>query len=372
MLTITWVTNRFAPYRRPIWAHLAASVKLSVYLLESSPRDVERANRGSDWKVTADTKAVYGPHLPKLINLALANMRFPILVSPRKLMEGTDVLVLGGWEKPAYWQLLCLARVRRRPVMGFYASTLASNRYKRGPVAAARRYFFRRLDLVVAPGPSAREALLAFGVHHSRIVEGFNTVDVESMHRAAEKARGDLSADSNHSKEIIYVGQLIPRKNVDSLIRAIASLDASYSLTILGQGSEKERLKRLVLDLAVSDRVTFRDYADNRAVPSVLCQHSTLVLPSTEEVWGLVANEALACGLHVVVSTACGVAPSVRGMRGVWLSETSPESIAEQIQKSSENWAGPIACPEILRHTPEALAEKFLVASQTLVGRDFD
>jgi glycosyltransferase involved in cell wall biosynthesis len=370
MLTITWVTNRFAPYRRPIWSHLAASARLRVYLLESSPRDVERANRGPDWKVTADSKQSYGPHLPKVINLGWAKLRLPILVTPQRLVEGADVLVLGGWQNPAYWQLLGLARLRKRAVIGFYGSTLASNRFKRGLVATARRFFFRHLDLIVAPGPSARAALLAFGVHPSRIVEGFNTVDVESIHRAALQARAELSEDLDVSKKIIYVGQLIPRKNVDSLIRAMASFDPSYSLTILGEGSERERLKRLAIDLAVSDRITFKDYADNRTVPSLLCQHSTLVLPSTEEVWGLVVNEALACGLHVVVSTACGAASSVSGMRGVWLSGTSSESIAEQIQKSSKNWTGPIAYPEILQYTPEALADKFLEGSRTLVGSD--
>ena len=223
MLTITWVTNRFAPYRRPIWAHLAASVQLRVYLLESSPRDVERANRGPDWKVPASTEAAYGPHLPKLINLAWANRRFPILVRPQSVLQGTDVLVLGGWENPAYWQLLGLARLRRRPVIGFYSSTLASNRFKSGPVAAARRHFFRHLDLVVASGPGAREALLAFGVNQSRIVEGFNAVDVHSLHSAAMQARGKMSADYDASRKIIYVGQLIRRKNVDSLILAVAS-----------------------------------------------------------------------------------------------------------------------------------------------------
>jgi glycosyltransferase involved in cell wall biosynthesis len=277
--------------------------------------------------------------------------------------------VLAGWEAPPYWQLLWLARVKGCPVIGFYESTLASNRFKRGLIAAARRCFFRQLDLVVVPGTAARDALLAFGVDESRIVEGFNAVDVLAMHRAATEARKLLAAGDPTSRNLIYVGQLIPRKNLDSLIFALSSLDPAYTLTIVGEGPSKDRLRQLVVDLGLSDRITFRDYTDNQALPNLLCQHSTLVLPSTEEVWGLVVNEALACGLHVVVSAACGVAPSVKGMPGVWLSGTNSAELAQQIEKSSENWRGPIASPEILRHTPEALAGKFLQAARSAVVR---
>jgi glycogen synthase len=91
--------------------------------------------------------------------------------------------------------------------------------------------------------------------------------------------------------------------------------------------------------------------------------HSVLVLPSYEEVWGLVVNEALACGLHVVVSLVCGVAPTVAGMRGVWLCDTSQAALAHAIRLSCAAWSGPINQPEILQHTPQAFAETFLEAS---------
>ena len=372
MLRITWVTNMSPPYRRPVWAHLAASAHLRVYLLHSSQRDVARANRGQDWQAIHGTGTAYGPYLPRSLNLRLAGLPLPILVAARKLIRGTDVLVLGGWEAPAYWQLMALARIKACPIIGFYESTLATNRFKRGIVAAARRYFFRQLDLIVVPGAAARQALLAFGVDESKVVEAFNAVDVQSMRHAATRARRSLPVVYDASHKLIYVGQLIPRKNLDSLILAVALLDPAYTLTIVGEGSLKERLRHLVDDLGISDRITFQSYTDNQALPSILCEHSTLVLPSTEEVWGLVVNEALACGLHVVVSKNCGVAPSVNGMQGVWLSKTGPAEISQQIQNSSRSWVGPISSPEILRHTPEAFAEKFLAAAKRATIRDRD
>jgi glycosyltransferase involved in cell wall biosynthesis len=360
---LAWLTNHWAPYRRPVWRHIGQSAELSVHLLQPNFRHVQRENRGRDWQVQGNQVENYKVRSPRTLAVNLHGAIYSFLFTPRRILDSADVVVLGGWESPAYWQVLFLARLKGCRSVGFYESTLLSNRYKSGVVARLRRYFFQRLDAVVVPGIAAKEAVLAFGVAPEKVFTGFNAVDVVSAAQTANEARAALSSNEDTAYRLVYVGQLITRKNVDSLLRALALLGDPYSLTIVGQGAEQQSLVGLANALGVAGRVKFVGYVVGEAVPVILSAHSVLVLPSYEEVWGLVVNEALACGLHVVVSVVCGVAPSVAGMRGVWLCDTSPAALAHAIRLSCAAWSGPINQPEILQHTPQAFAETFLEAA---------
>jgi glycosyltransferase involved in cell wall biosynthesis len=86
------------------------------------------------------------------------------------------------------------------------------------------------------------------------------------------------------------------------------------------------------------------------------------VLPSRREVYGLVVNEALASGLHVVVSTQAGVHLDVADMEGVYPTDPEPRALAHAMRKSATNWRGPIAQPAILARTPQGMAEDVIRA----------
>jgi hypothetical protein len=60
-----------------------------------------------------------------------------------------------------------------------------------------------------------------------------------------------------------------------------------------------------------------------------------------------------------VVSEACGVAASVEGMRGVYVSGVEVDSLARAMAESAKDWQGPVTDPEILLQTPESFANVF-------------
>ena len=95
---------------------------------------------------------------------------------------------------------------------------------------------------------------------------------------------------------------------------------------------------------------------------------NTLILASANEVWGLVVNEALASGLHVVVSDKCGVAEFIIGMKGAYTCSTDPGSIEYAMRKSVEAWTGYIQEPEILLYTPEKFAEEMFTILDFATG----
>ena len=123
------------------------------------------------------------------------------------------------------------------------------------------------------------------------------------------------------------------------------------------EAKEMNHLKSLVERKKISDFVKFLGHRDNVEIAKIYSEHHTLILPSINEVWGLVVNEALASGMHVVVSNKCGVTDLIKDMKGCFFCGTDESSIANAMQNSCRNWQGHIEMPEILEFTPEKWAD---------------
>lgn len=356
---IAWVTNLDAPYRRPVWRALGERVDLTVWLLDG---DVERdrtANRGADW--TATQGDGYTVRALPTVRIRRGEARYYL---PRTLagpvLRNADAVLLGGWESPAYWLLAARARLHGVRRVGFYESHRLSRHHSSGAVARLRAAWFRSLDAVIVPGEASAAALREDGVDPARIVVGFNAVDGERFAAAA------ATRTETAEHRFLVVSQLIARKQVDLAIAALVALPGA-TLAIAGAGPERGSLERSVERFGVADRVRFLGLVPQADLPAVYAAADTLVLPSAEEVWGLVVNEALAAGLGVVVSDTSGVAPSVAHMTGVQVVAPTREGVLGGMRDAVANWSGPIGSPEILRHTPEAFATD---AFRALAGRD--
>ena len=195
------------------------------------------------------------------------------------------------------------------------------------------------------------------GIPNEKIITLFNPVDVSWFHSYAQSHR--IQQSTGHS--FIYVGQLIERKNVASVIRAFAAIRNEFdTLTIAGVGPLEQSLIELVKDNGLSGSVSFVGHQNQEALAELYATSNTLILASTNEVWGLVVNEALASGLHVIVSDLCGVSDFIKDMEGAYICTTSVESISLKMHESRRNHTGAIKDPEILKYTPERFAEQLL------------
>jgi glycosyltransferase involved in cell wall biosynthesis len=115
-------------------------------------------------------------------------------------------------------------------------------------------------------------------------------------------------------------------------------------------------LKAHAKSLGLNEVIRFAGHCGQEQVALEYSRHDTFILPSISEVWGLVVNEALASGLHVVVSNRAGVADFVKPMAGVFITEPTTNQIAKALEQSRTQWVRPISDPEILSYTPERFA----------------
>ncbi|PKQ20559.1 MAG: hypothetical protein CVT66_04405 [Actinobacteria bacterium HGW-Actinobacteria-6] len=127
-------------------------------------------------------------------------------------------------------------------------------------------------------------------------VNGFD----DSLFRVTETKR-DLG--------VLFVGLLLPVKNVHSLLRAHARVHEKTDapLTIVGHGPLREELEELSAELGIVDSVHFLGHKSRAEVASIMQRARVLALPSSSEGYPLVVVEALACGTPVVASRVGGI-----------------------------------------------------------------
>lgn len=346
---ILWLTNLPAPYRFPIWDRIAETFDLKVAFLL-------KEKNWRNW--TVPTGQTWRHEYLSLKSINIKEYDFiPSIRGAKKLLLNVDLLVLGGWETPFYIRILLLAKKRHIPVIQIYESTKDSQRFKNGLIPKIRANFFSKVDFVITFGDSSSKATKAMGVAPDKILTLFNPIDVSWYHSFANNHRNSPSPGHRY----IYVGQLIERKNVANIINSFATIrNRSDTLTIAGDGPLAQKLRDLVATLKIEDSVIFAGHRNKTELAKLYATSNTLVLTSTNEVWGLVVNEALASGLHVVVSNKCGVTDLIKNMQGCFFCGTDELSIVNSMKMSRSNWQGYLFKPEILEYTPEKWADSII------------
>ena len=129
---------------------------------------------------------------------------------------------------------------------------------------------------------------------------------------------------------VLFVGNLIKRKNVDSLIEAKKISSSDYYLVIVGDGPLYDKLKSKVENEEMSDVI----FAGSRNdVENIIPSCDVLILPSYSESFGLVLIEALACGKPVIGSDVGGITEIITKHVGLLVNPNKISSIAMAIDK---------------------------------------
>lgn len=217
---------------------------------------------------------------------------------------------------------LIYGTVFRKPVWVWWGGTLHTER-QAGPVRRALRALISHwAKHWISYGWTSTEYLRSLGVPDDRILEIQNAVD---EHRFASSAKPEF--DIQPRPVLLHVGQLIARKGVEPLLHAAAALqqeNLEFSLLLVGNGPEKSTLERLAEELNLQN-VQFQPSQRPECMPSVYRSADTLIFPTLEDVWGLVANEAILCGLPVLCSRYAGCAHELLAPESIFNPDNAEE-----------------------------------------------
>ena len=138
---------------------------------------------------------------------------------------------------------------------------------------------------------------------------------------------------STNQKLLIYAGRLIPSKNVDIIINAIANIRQRHSLRfiIAGEGPAKRNLMRLVADLKLSEVVRFVGFLQSRDLWAQMKAADLFVSVSEFEGMPNAVTEAVACGVPLVVSDIPAHRSFLDDESAILISHDSVTEVAESI-----------------------------------------
>jgi glycosyltransferase involved in cell wall biosynthesis len=337
-MKIAWLNNVQAPYREPMFREIARLVDLEVsfFFAEEKVRHwTWRPHEGYPSSVVPAWRVPVPARVERRLGEDVGVLR-PGVTS--RMLRGADALITQVWWQPA--NVWAMVRCRRRgiPYLIYAESTMDSRSVGGGPADRLRSWVFRNAGAVIVPGPAAAETAIRNGTPRGRVVESVNSVDTDLYGAGVQALRTDATDTGPH--RFLYVGQLIERKNVATALRALAGLGGDPTLDVVGDGVEMEPLRRLAGKLGISDRVTFHGFLDEPSVLRMLAECRTLVLPSTEEVYGYTAIEAHVAGLQVVVSDVAGVARNLMAREGTWVVAPTDEDMTVAFGEAMAKWNG--------------------------------
>lgn len=191
--------------------------------------------------------------------------------------------------------------------------------------------FFNRFPQVTTPSEAMRRELMAHGLR-SPVAAVSNGVDTDLFSPPPE-----VQADDSRPPTLVHVGRLSYEKRVDIVLRAFAHLASDHpdvNLQIIGDGLEADSLKTLAAELGVAERVQFTGFVPHDRLPEIYRQADIFVTASPIETQGLVALEAMACGLPIVGVDALALPDLIRhGINGYLVMPEDEQAMAEAVSQ---------------------------------------
>jgi len=216
-------------------------------------------------------------------------------------------------------------RRRRIPYViepiGMYPPIVRSLWKKRLFMRLVGRRLLEGAAAVVATSEFERAALLRSSLPAEKIVVRRNGLDMDELRPLPPRGRFRRALGvPAEAPLVLSLGRISRKKGLDLLVRAFATLPSSARLAIVGpddgDGCAGE-LRRLAVEEGLTDRIVFRGAVEGGERLAAYADADVFVLPSRNENFGNVAAEAAVCGVPVVVTDRCGVAPLIENRAGI-------------------------------------------------------
>ena len=341
-IKLALLTNIIAPYRLPLFSALADQFNLLLLhggkeANRDSWSDVEdslpnaEVVRAWGWQVRYARKRNGGVFDEKFVHITPGLLWHLLRFRPDAIISNE----MGFRTVVA----LAYATVFRKPAWIWWGGTLHSERNTGRLRKALRKAITLWADHWVTYGQTSTEYLLSLGVKRERVLQSQNLIDEDRF-----KGNVEPAWTIEPKPVVLYVGQFIERKGIGSLLEVAAALQKQgyeFSLLLVGSGRDKLTLQQRAEALGMKN-IHFQLAQPPDKMPSVYRSADLLVFPTLEDVWGLVANEAVLSGIPVLCSVYAGCAPELFTPENIF----APEDLTEFSHKLREAISGRLSAPD--------------------------
>ena len=311
-------------YHAPFFRALARRLDLTVFFAHrATPADQAKAGFGVafDWDI--DLVEGYDHVFLKNVATPPGIERFGGCDTPEiagRLAHGRfDAVLIHGWHLKAYLQAAFAAKRLQLPLLVRGDSQLETARSTIKTVAKSAIYpaFLRLFDGALYVGKRSQAYWRHYHYPASRLFFSPHCVDSEWFESRATAAAGAAvrakAGLDRGRRTVLFAGKLVPFKRPFDVIEAVAVLNRQgreVAVLVAGAGELGDEMRERADRLQVG--LHHLGFCNQSEMPAVYAASDVLVLPSdAHETWGLVANEALACGRPVILSDAVGAGPDL-------------------------------------------------------------
>jgi glycosyltransferase involved in cell wall biosynthesis len=274
------VTNLPNFYKVRLFNAIAKECRIFVIFIARN-----ESRRNSDFDATDMIKGY--PYAILSGELDTRNLLRSLLALSRILLNTRfEKLIVNDWINLESWFLVHLIKKRRT---AFLLESSIHSIQKMGIKELLKKYFLKRVSMVLANGKSHMELASYLGYKGAMV----NCKGLGIIHYGDETT-------TQRNDHFLYVGRLSREKNLELLIKAFAKL--TYQLTIVGEGPLKKELSSIA-----PSNVHFLGYVNNVELDKMYRSHRALILISSEEPYGLVAEESIFYGMPCILSNVCGI-----------------------------------------------------------------
>jgi len=373
------LTEIISPYRIPLFNALARHENVDLHVIFLAETDPSLRQ----WQVYREEIKFSYRVLPSWRRrLGRYNMLLNSGIGRTLAAASPDAILCGGYSYIASWQALLWARSRTLPFLLWSESNIQDLRRGHALVEFLKTEFVHRCDGFVVPGRSAREYLRSQKIKENSIFTAPNAVDNDLFAAAAAIARREAGTRRRElglpDRYFLFVGRLVPEKGVFDLLSAYAKLDDAVrqqvGLAFVGDGVSRRQLEEQATSITPG-RVRFSGFAQREQLAEYYALAQALILPTYTDTWGLVVNEAMACGLPVILSRAAGCAADL--VKELWNGLLIPPKDVAALTKAMTSLAnqpelcvtmGANAVQHISHYSPAEWATGIARAVETTAG----
>lgn len=325
-MRVLFMTNIPSPYRGEFFNELGKLCDLTVAFEGKSATD-----RDEKWKaaVNVNYKAIF------MNGIRTKSDQFLCTGIIKILRQGFDKIIVGGYSTPTSMLAIEYMRLHKIPFSieadGGLIETESTIKYR------IKKHFISAASSWLSTGKTTDAYFVHYGAKPDRIFDypftSLHTEDIQKeLVQPEEKHSIRKKIGLKGNRIVLAVGQFIPRKGFDVLLRAWHDCPQNWTLCIVGDTPTQEYLN-LQQSLKL-DNVLFKGFMSKTELQEYYRAADLFVLPTREDIWGLVINEAMAEGLPIVTTDHCvaGLELVRNGNNGYIVPVNDPTTLAEKIR----------------------------------------
>ncbi|WP_171046318.1 glycosyltransferase [Lentibacillus cibarius] len=272
----------------------------------------------------------------KGIQVYVSNSRS--LHSPSQINELKKVIAKGDYDIvhvhlfPAlYWVALCSLFVNKDFKLVYTEHSTHNRRRDKSYFRHIESIIYKRYQRIFCISEGTKQNLIQWipsTDKKARIIP--NGINLSDYTDAKPYDRSYLFANiKKNDKLIVMIARFDHQKDHETLIKSLSYLDDSFKLILVGDGGWTENIKLITISEGVHHRVSFLGF--RKDIPQILKTADIFVLSSHWEGFGLVAVEAMASGIPVLVSDVTGLRDVVE-RKDMIFSQGDPEMLAKKVR----------------------------------------